>query len=72
MDILKQAIIAAGHELIENHGWSIEDDKGKNVPEDGEFVNVLYDHIINLLDMEAVKQARIKALQEELASLTGA
>ncbi len=71
MDELKKAIEAAGHELIGDYGWTLDDDESKPVLRTL-FGQVLLKHLSPLVSIEgqrAAKVARIAALRAELLAL---
>lgn len=71
-DPLTAAIIAAGEELHRVNHWTVRDDGEFGAPEEySAFVETLLKHISPLFDGTTFKQARIKALEAELAALRG-
>ena len=71
MDELIKAIEAAGAELIEDHGWILDDEYGLPVMQTL-FGQVLLRHLTPIVSPEAqraAKLARIAALRAELQAL---
>ena len=71
MDELIKAIEAAGAELIDDHGWGLDDDESKPVMKTL-FARVLLKHLRPIASPEcqrAAKLARIAALRAELQAL---
>jgi hypothetical protein len=69
MDELTKAIIAAGDELEKEHGWDVWEDYVGSPKSDGTFCTVIRKNLMPLIDMDALKAAKIKALRAELAAL---
>lgn len=68
---LRKAIEAAGKELRDVHGWTLDSDDDGPVSE-SLFARVVFKHIAPLIDpaaMEAARKARIAALRAELEAL---
>ena len=68
---LRKAIGAAGTELRDVYGWTLDFDDDKPVSE-SLFARVVFKHIAPLIDpaaMEAARKARIAALRAELEAL---
>jgi len=67
-DPLTDALMAAAGEMV-NDGWALGDG-GEFIPSpDGLFITTIRRHVSPLLDMAALKRARIDALKAELAAL---
>jgi len=71
MSELTKAIIAAGEELCNEHGWGVCDEDKSEIGSDCVFVKVLVKHINPLLDVEQMKRIRIATLKAELSVLEG-
>lgn len=68
-DPLTDALMAAANELVWEHGRCLGDDGEWMPPPDGLFINTFKRHVAPLLDLAALKRARIDALKAELAAL---
>lgn len=72
MDPINKSLLEAAHELIHEHSWTLDDESNGDMPqEDSTFIRILHKHIAPLVNTSDWREARIAALNAELAALTG-
>ena len=68
IDPIRDAVIAAGRELSDDHDWGIDDGDGRI--EESIFFTVVHKHVMFAVS-DDWKTARIDALRAEIAELEG-